>query len=904
ERRDERLGQVRLLEDTNGDGRFDNSRVFADDLAWPTAVICYDGGIFVGASPDIIWLKDTNGDGKADERRTVFTGFGTHSQRLNVQALLNNFTWGLDNRIHGATSRNGGMIEALAHPSEPLLDLRSRDFSFDPRTLTIRAEAGGGQHGMSFDTRGRKFVSSNSNHIQALMYEERYAARNPHYTMRRGLIDIPVDGPAAEVYRISPDEPWRVIRTRWRVEGTVPGIIEGGGRPSGYFTGASGATIYRGNALPAPFLDNVFVGDSGGNLVHRKILRTDGVQPVAERPEDEQEVEFIASRDVWFRPVDFANAPDGGIYILDMYREVIEHPWSLPEPMKQHLDLNSGNDRGRIYRAVPEDFQQPEPVRLGEGTTGELVTILGHDNGWHRTSAARLLFERQDPEAAALLEDSLQASGSGLGRMYALYALAGLDAIKPKHILAGLDDPDERVRQHAVRLSETFQGASGQDVFLEKLLSLSTDPSPFVRYQSAFTLGEFDDPGRISALAKIMTRDLGDPWIEAAVLSSLADGAGDLFAILSAGDTEGAHPELHRFLVDLTGLIAAKNDADEIERVLHYLATLSPERAFALVHALGSGLARVERTLSDIDREGTLAPLFTQADEVAQDALASAEVRIDAIALLGLTSFAESGVTLLDRVDLQESLEIQLAALRAMDSFADEALAAPLLDRWDSFSPQIRNEVLTLLLRRSDRTLALLQSIEDGVVQAAEIPSTQAAFLAAHSDTEIRALAQRLLTEANHESREDVLIEYLPSLELAGSAARGEAHYQMLCVACHRSGEQGYPLGPDLTTLRSAGKESLLVNLIDPNREVAPNYVAYLVETRDSQNHFGIIINETAQSVTLRHGFGMETVIPRAEIAGMQSQGRSIMPEGLEAALDLQDMADLLEFIITGEEQE
>src|SRR5207253_1845491 len=141
--------------------------------------------------------------------------------------------------------------------------------------LDFRAESGGAQHGLSFDNRGRKFVCSNSSHIQAVMYEDRYAGRNSYYAMPRALVDIAVDGPAAEVYRISPDEPWRVIRTKWRVAGLVPGPIEGGGRPSGYFTGATGVTIYTGNALPPEFVDNAFVGDAGGNLVHRKLIHYD-----------------------------------------------------------------------------------------------------------------------------------------------------------------------------------------------------------------------------------------------------------------------------------------------------------------------------------------------------------------------------------------------------------------------------------------------------------------------------------------------------------------------------------------------------------------------------------------------------------------------------------------------------
>ncbi|MEP6664304.1 MAG: PVC-type heme-binding CxxCH protein, partial [Verrucomicrobiota bacterium] len=237
ERREEKLGRIRLLEDTDGDGRFEKATVFADHLQWPTAVICYDGGVFVAASPDIIYLKDNDGDGKAEVRKVVYSGFGAGKERLNVQALLNSFNWGLDNRIHGATGPNGGLVTNLIVQGRAPLDLNGRDFYFDPHTMELAAENGGGQYGFSYDSKGRKFVCSNSHHLQTLMYEARYAERNPFYAMPGALVDIAVDGPAAEVYRISPEEPWRVIRTKWRVSGVSPGMIEGGGRSAGYFTG-------------------------------------------------------------------------------------------------------------------------------------------------------------------------------------------------------------------------------------------------------------------------------------------------------------------------------------------------------------------------------------------------------------------------------------------------------------------------------------------------------------------------------------------------------------------------------------------------------------------------------------------------------------------------------------------
>ena len=355
EHRAEKLGRIRMLEDKDGDGVYETSTIFLDHLPWPTAVMCVNGGVLIGACPDIIFAKDTNGDGVADEVKTIFTGFGSTQTKLNVQGLFNNFNWGLDNRIHGCSGEDGGMVTQAMHPNAPPLDVRGKGFVIDPRDWSMTTEAGGGQYGISFDPTGRMFTCTNSSHCEMFMYDSRYAARNPFATLPDPRISIAADGPAAEVYRVSPEEPWRVIRTRWRVAGLVGGPVEGGGRSAGYFTGATGITIYRGDAFGPEYVGDAFVGDAGGNLVHHKHIRPgpDGIEPIAERPNDEKKIEFAASNDTWFRPVDFANAPDGCLYICDMYREVIEHPWSIPPEIKKYLDLDSGRDRGRIYRIAP-----------------------------------------------------------------------------------------------------------------------------------------------------------------------------------------------------------------------------------------------------------------------------------------------------------------------------------------------------------------------------------------------------------------------------------------------------------------------------------------------------------------------------------------------------------------------
>src|SRR5690606_25593750 len=228
------------------------------------------------------------------------------------------------------------------------------------------------------------------------------------------------------------------------------------------------------------------VGDVGGNLIHRKRLEPSGVELKARRIDEQRE--FIASRDTWFRPVQFLNAPDGALHVLDMYRETIEHPASLPPIIKKHLDLTSGRDRGRVYRVVPEGFQQPALPRLDQASTAELVSTLEHANGWHRDTAARLLYQRQDKAAIAPLEKLAVGSKRPEGRLHALYALQGLGGLSEGAVVRALDDEHPRVREHAVRLAEGLIPKSRG--VRQKLVQMTDDPDLRVRYQLAFTLGE------------------------------------------------------------------------------------------------------------------------------------------------------------------------------------------------------------------------------------------------------------------------------------------------------------------------------------------------------------------------------------------------------------------------------
>jgi putative membrane-bound dehydrogenase-like protein len=917
ERRGEKphLGRIRRLEDTNGDGHYDRSDVYADDLPWPTGVFCWGGGVFVAATPDIWFLKDTTGDGRADRREVVLTGFAEdyapyETNRLNVQAMLNSFRWGLDNRIHGVTSFNGGRIRAPSRPAEPAVNVRGRDFAFDPRDYRLWPEAGGGQYGMGFDDAGTRFTCSNSDHARVFLYEARYAERNPVVALPPALQSIALDGPAAEVFRRSPDEPWRVIRTEWRVGGLVPGPIEGGGRASGYFTSASGLTIYRGDAWPPEFVGDLFVADCGSNLLHRKQTRRHGIEWIAERATDEQKTEFLASTDTWFRPVQLANAPDGTLWVIDMYREIIEHPWSLPPGLKEHLDLNAGNDRGRLYRIAPRGWQPRAAPRLSVAGTEELVRILAHPNAWHRETAARLLYERQDrANAVPALERLMVESATPLGRLHALYALDGQGALTVEAVVRAMSDPDERVRMHAVRLSERFLADSkGHDAAasLAALRAKAKDPSPRVRYQLAFTLGETQHPDRIKTLTELARQNSEDRWIRGAILSSLSNGALEVFDALIEGGApqrltlgDGQGEGMAECMVQLARIVGSGGREDEILRVLKGAERISDA-------GLGLGVVQaLSEMLSTPDAPALrerMSVWAARAAALAQDTDAAEADRVRAIELLGgierMAGARERITGLLVSVEPQE---VQLAAIRALSRMPELDVAGELTQRWSGFTPRVREEVLRVLLARPARAIGLLHGIQDGLVPGSDLDATRIEFLQTHRDPDVRALAAKVLSSSPSVARRAVFEAFAPALELSGDAARGRELYMERCASCHRHGGEGYAVGPDLLSVRHAGKERLLWSIIDPNIELSPQYAMYEIEMVDGETHMGMLAEETSTTVTLRMAYGQERVMERKNIVRLRGSDRSMMPEELESGLDLESMADLLEFILAVE---
>jgi putative heme-binding domain-containing protein len=336
--------------------------------------------------------------------------------------------------------------------------------------------------------------------------------------------------------------------------------------------------------------------------------------------------------------------------------------------------------------------------------------------------------------------------------------------------------------------------------------------------------------------------------------------------------------------------------------VEEYIAkTSDPGLRFSLVGALGEGLAKSGNSLAGADAGGKLKSIFVEAAAAAADQQAGEPVRLEAIQLLSFTDYAISGKEMLELLDKDPSQNVRVAAVAALAKFNDPQVTAELIKRWPDFSAHIKSDVKAVLLGRPDRAIALLNAIQAGTVHADELTTAQMKFIRNHRDPAVRKLAVKVLGEYKTKSRQDVIDEYQPALSLKGDAAKGREIYLQRCSQCHRLGGAGYQVGPDLVTVKAEGKAKNLVNILDPNREVAPAYIAFTIETKNDESLVGVIADETTSSITVRQPFGKQDTIMRSKLKSMQSQGQSLMPEGIEQGLSQQDVANLLEYIATAD---
>jgi putative heme-binding domain-containing protein len=366
-----------------------------------------------------------------------------------------------------------------------------------------------------------------------------------------------------------------------------------------------------------------------------------------------------------------------------------------------------------------------------------------------------------------------------------------------------------------------------------------------------------------------------------------------MFSLLTR---EVGSPGRNEILRELAAVVGAANKPVDLARVREALVSArNPDLAFPLARGLGDGLRRAG---SSFEKAGVdLKSLLDRAAATATDVKALESARLEAIALLAFGRGAESEQTLLSLLDARQPQPVQLAALSSLDRLSPTDLGEALLARWSSLTPTIRDKMVDALLKRPERTSGLLSAMEEGVVQRRDLSLMQTVALRQHSNPKLQQRAIKVIGAASDAKRDEVVGRFLPALELRGDKQRGKAVFQQRCQSCHRLGNDGFAVGPDLAGARSGGKEKLLINILDPNREVPPNYFAYVIDTKEGDSYGGLIVGETANSVTIRQSLGIETVVARSQITKMQASRLSLMPEGLEEGLTNQDLADLVDFI-------
>lgn len=890
--------RIKRLYDHNHDGRFETATVFADELLFATGIQPWKDGVIVTLAGEIAFFADRDDDGKADFKEIWFQGFSQENSQLRA----NHPTLGPDGYIYVANGLRGGTVVAVKSEWRDKglpLPLAGFDFRFNPLTGDYGIVAGHGQFGLCFDDFGNRFVCSNRNPVQHVVLEDHYSKRNPFFPIKSLVQDVAASAEQSKLYPIS--NAWTTSTLH-----------------ANQFTAACGVTIFRGDGLPPENKGNAFTCDPTGNLVHRETLVPHGATFIS-HPSDGQK-EFLASTDTWFRPVNLANGPDGTLYIVDMYRAVIEHPDWMPPELRNRKDLLDGNDRGRIWRVKSDESIMPQERPdhpLDKLNIPSLVRLLDHRNSWHRETAFRLLLERNRDEVLDALKANWKQNRLTRSRLPLLWMIKLLDPRLTPAVLAWAetDNRDPRVREQVFALiGDNLDELLPDDV--DELALEETDER--VRFRLALDLSgrSTDTVIERKALVRLLDRGVEDPWLRTAVCTMKSDPPQILLSdILDRWMTLKKLPAGGAELIEqLSEIVAVQLDPKPSQLLLSKIVGFriaddpngSIEVAAAGVRGIGLGASRRSTTLSVLRREMNsaeqtqLADLFKVQQKIVQDTYeheARRSIAIRAIRTLAFGEPSESMDVLLNLAISGHEVPIRLAALEALTKIASPDVSARILQVYESQTPTIRRAMLDLLLSNEQNVTALLTALERNQLNLSEIDPVRQTRLSKYPVKSLSVRAEKLFSSSVSSDREAVIAKYQSATTEKGDALKGKAIFEKNCVSCHRIANFGTNVGPDIGDTRDKLPSYLLANILDPNRVVDANYFGYVLVTKNGKSFTGLIKAETSTSITIRMPEGKEETILRSDIEDLKTSGQSLMPVGLEKTIDVQQMTDLITFL-------
>ena len=812
--------RISILRDKDGDGFYETATVFADNLSFATGVQPWKGGLFVTMAGKVAYMKDTNGDDKVDVNETWYTGFS----QVNQQLRANHPTLALDNHIYIAAGLRGGTIADAKHPEVKPISISGMDFRFDPLTRKFEAVTGEAQFGLSFDDFGNRFVCANRDPAIHMVLEDRDVKKNPLVAIPTVLEHVVYGANMTPIFPIG--RAWTTSNLH-----------------AGQFTAACGINIYRGNALPAEYYGNIFTCEPTGYMVHRELMRPNGATFRGYHINTGKE--FFASRDEWCRPVNLDVGPDGALYVVDMYRQIIEHPEWMPEELRKRPNLRAGNDRGRIYRVVSADFKRPATPKMSAMSSDKLVELLASPNSWTRDTTARLLLERQDKKVRNKLRQMAVKHESPVARIQALRLLDGLHLVDEKLLITLCDDPNPRIVEQAIITAQSQIAKS--TTLRDRIVKLAKAKDARVRFQALVVAMPLPTPPKYTA----------DGWEVDAMLIAAGNRGGTVLANMLA-DTKALEANLgdpEQFIDRLARLAAASKNNEQRSAAIK-----------AIVSSDKYGEAGLTGFLSEAARSGiTVEDVRAKLDDKTRDALdevfASSEAnavaidrseddRCDAIDLLAYSTNASQ--VLLPLAMSEPDQDIRRRAIGALAKTKGAEPFVALLAGFAHDTPGVQRTILDGVFASPERISLFLDAIEAEQIRATALDPARAKLLLHHKDPAIKERAERFLAAAVPADREKVLEEYRPALELVADTMHGRAVFEKRCSVCHKIGDIGVQFAPDISDSRERTPIQLLTDILQPNRAIDSNYFSYTAVTNDGLVHTGVLAAETSTSVTLK----------------------------------------------------
>jgi len=920
--------RVKILEDTDNDGRADKVTVFGDGLNLATGILIGNGGVYVGQAPDLLFLRDTNRDDHADTREVLLTGFGLEDRH----ELLNGFTWGPDGWLymtHGVFTHSRVKIPEA---TEPGVEVSAAVARYHPRTkkFEVFAEGTSNPWGVDFDRCGNAFVSA------CVIDHLFHMAPGGSYQRQGG----------------SPSNPY--------LYELLPSIVDHKHHMAAY----SGVCVYQGNNFPDEYQGHVFMGN-----IHQNAINHDRLMPNGSSFKAVAEKDFVTTSDGWFMPVSEQVGPDGALWIADWYDKYPCYQNAQADP--------EGVDRehGRIWRVVyvGMDSRKEFPPRpdvkmdLGKLSGTNLVALFDHPNVWQRRMAQRILIQRLsdtrrrggsnpggwrpaqgEPGLPLALANMLDGKTSVSARIAAFWVMQEYGAGFPRWIYWADNNvwPDLWLRKSmaAWRIGDLEESTPEAIADLEKLAG---DPDPRVQFAVATAVRRLVSSSLVTDYEINADAPVGK--VLATLVKSAASAKDPLvnYLIWLASEPLVAHnpePGLNWLAengpvtMPLSGILARKTlrricdtrETAKLNLALNFLGGMADKDSALTLAALdgllegqqGQALAPsvdaapLLKKLASLGNPGIaeraqrLGALWGDARAIQQtfatvaDSKAPVGERAQAIQTLAKlkSSAARDEVLKLVAPGVPESLVTE--ALVALGKLGGDTVGEEIIQRWNSFSPAVRRVAGETLATRSRWASTLLSAVESKLVPASDLSATAIRGITSFGHPDDEGFRQRIARSIGRvrssSADKQKIIAAKKEMILAGGAADAQAGQELVkktCLVCHKLNGEGADIGPDLIGVGRSSLDALLANVIDPNQIIGKGYENVEVETRDGRTVAGRLVEDTPTRVKLLSSGPKEEIVARADIERLRVSELSVMPEGLEQMPD-KDFRDLILFIL------